>query len=140
MQNILKKDSKNTVYFTLKEKRLSGGTGQLFVFDDPGSPEQVRFVQNNNLSPDENRFDKFDIYLTGASNVDLTAGTIHLSGRGQYKYTIYEQSSGSTNTKVSATTENVLEKGFLLVEDDNFTGVTQTTEYSQNENDTIDYV
>lgn len=114
MQNIIQKGQTNTLYFSLWERRLSGDTGQLFVFYTPTKENEITTVQNNNLSDNTRRYDKFKI--TESNNPNPTAATVNFPVVGEWRYKIYEQVSGSTNLDIDKTSGNVLESGFIHVE------------------------
>lgn len=132
MQNKLKHNDTKSLILTLREKRNNFDTGQLFKLMDPASDWSKTFVQNTNLTNDKNRYDEFEVTVTGSTSEDRTNGIIHIPKEiGDLRYEVYEQTSGSTNLDVSATTENKLESGYIKLENDGYTGITSTKQYDE---------
>lgn len=141
MQWILEQDKTRNVICTLREKRNNLDSGQLFKLIDPANDWTKTFVQNNNLSAYKERYDEFEVTLTGTSSEDRTKGIIHVpKSIGDLRYKVYEQTSGSTNLDVSATTENLLEQGYVKIKNSGYTGLTQQTNYNVPNNDKKYYV
>lgn len=132
MQNKLKQNATSNLIFTLREKRNNLDTGQLFQLLDPASDWKKTFVQNNNKSIYKERYDEFPVTLTGSSSEDRTKGIINVPKEiGDLRYKVYEQTSGSTNLDVSATTKNLLEEGYIKITNPGYTGLTQQTQYNE---------
>ena len=99
----LKQDNINDVVFTLNESNpLSGVTsGFTFDFRHVDTNRQVTFY-GVDTSTCPNRYNRFDITVTGATYVDLTASTVSLLN-GFHDYTV---------TNISG---NTLETGIVMV-------------------------
>lgn len=87
----------NNVVLTLQENSLlfnySGiSPYYLFQLSSKTTHEQIYFVADN-ISPlsAQNSYDRFTIICTGKTDVNLSAGTIHLNPGMFWHYNIYEQ-------------------------------------------------
>lgn len=93
----LKQNTINDVVLTLREKSLlwiySATTPfYLFSFINQTTKQTINFVADN-ISPlsAQNAYDEFLITCTGATSVNLSAGTIWLNPAITWQYNVYEQ-------------------------------------------------
>lgn len=108
----LKQNTINDVILTLREKSLlwtysSITPYYLFEFISPTTNQTIYFVADNlsSLSA-QNSYDEFNIITTGITNVNYSAGTIHLNPAMFWTYNVYEQTN-QYNFNVSNTISKV---------------------------------
>lgn len=91
----------------------------LFEFINDITPSNILYFTGTDLSSYKCKYNKFDITLTGSSNVNLTGSTININP-GSYTYNVYEATGlTSNNLVISATTGCLIAKGKVIVVGDN---------------------
>lgn len=117
----------NYIYPTLSESTTLSAVTPYYLFRlyDQTTQNEV-FFTSANISTNTIRYDKFEVTLTGASDINLTAGTISLLPQGDWIYYAY-QMSGQTNLSLSGITpgprEEWIETGIVKVIGNNLDSV-----------------
>ena len=112
---VLKQNETNRVVMTLSESVTLTGTPVNFLFrliDE--TTHNDYFFTAPDVSPNIVRYNQFNITLTGASYVNLTAGTINLAPSGMWKYEVYQMYDPS-NLSLTGTTGDYIENGIVTV-------------------------
>ena len=124
---LLHNSTSNSVYLTLSEKTTISNPEYLFVLTDFGN--NITSFYSDDLAPASatSRYNQFTVILSGASSVNLSAGTINLGSNTQYKYQVYEKADKTDFSYSSATK---LETGRLFIsgttKEDTITQYTET--------------
>jgi len=111
---ILKENTINSnVTTTFNENiTLTGSVYFLWSVISDDTNDSVEFIATD-VSTNQFRYNEFTITLTGASDVNLTGGTINLEPLGSWKYNVYQQNS-NTNLDVSLA-DSIIERGRIYV-------------------------
>jgi len=126
---LLLQDTTNNVSLTLNEKTGLTGATVYYLFElEKKDTNQIKLFTAEDISTCSNRFNLFEITLTGSTSENLTGGTISLDA-GQYNYKVYSM-TGQTNLDVSATTKTV-ETGLAYVSAITSTVITYLTDNSE---------
>lgn len=114
----IKKNQVNRIVLTLTESSRIFNAFYLFEFtNEYNLNSQPIYFTTPNKSNNINRYDLF--HITESSSGSTTGGEdVPLSlASGQYKYNIYESSASTLN--LSATTQQIIESGRMIVDMDN---------------------
>ena len=129
----IERDSINVVVVTLTEKVTITSPTFLFSFKSQEN-NTVNFIASD-VSTQTERYNQFSIEEVGSNtgNIDYLNGKVQLLPQGQWRYTIYAQTS-TTNLNPSLANE-IVETGIVIVYDlDN-----PTVEYSEPSSNTDIY-
>lgn len=111
---ICNQNAKNTIALTLSESQydvsITGSTTGYtltLVYDATNQSYSGITITNQSTGTTLERFDKFDLYLTGSTSVNYSTGRVYLPNSGQYTYYVYYNADAQTE---------LIEQGYLRVD------------------------
>jgi hypothetical protein len=118
---ILNNNSTNRVDFTLSESVTYTGSPVYFLFRLYSlTTHEEKLFTATDISNNIQRYNRFNITLTGATYENLTGGTIHIDPIGEYYLDIYQQAM-PTNLSLSGVSGGIIERQLVQIKGQDLT-------------------